>query len=109
MKKGQLTPTRLTGVETYDGETIECYVRKVLTEQQPIEHVSPSIYTAKSDGVIPDYDIRTDKWMIAQDAREKIAVSRELRSKEGPLEEPKEEVGKAEPIQATPNTESAEN
>ena len=35
---------------------------------EPIGETAPMIYTKKTDGVIPAYDIRTDKWEIAQDA-----------------------------------------
>ena len=48
--------TEITEGEYRDWETNE-----------PIGETAPMIYTKKTDGVIPAYDIRTDKWEIAQD------------------------------------------
>lgn len=51
---------------TYIGETITEKIRKVKTTGEAIESVSPIIYTERKDGVLPEYDIRSDKWDIAQ-------------------------------------------
>lgn len=50
----------------YIGETITEKIRKVKTTGEAIESVSPVIYTERKEGVKPEYDIRSDKWDIAQ-------------------------------------------
>ena len=47
-------------------------MRKATEEKKPIEAVAPMIYTEKSKGIIPEYDIRTDRFEIAQAAMEKL-------------------------------------
>ena len=37
--------------------------------------VFPTIYTEKKDGVLPEYDIRTDRFEVAIDAIDKITLS----------------------------------
>ena len=53
-------------IETYEGEFIEEKVARVVENKEPIEDGAPIIYTERKDGVIPAYNIRTDKWDIAQ-------------------------------------------
>lgn len=54
--------------ESFEGETIEQKVARVVELNEPITDGAPLIYTDKKDGVVPAYDIRTDKWDIAVDA-----------------------------------------
>lgn len=66
--------------ELYEGESIEEKVRRVVMSKEPIEAISPMIYTERKDGVKPEYDIRTDRWEIAQSAMTTIATGkREVR------------------------------
>ena len=44
------------------------------------------MYTKKSDGVIPAYDIRTDKWDVALDAMNKVNEKRKQISELGGME-----------------------
>lgn len=65
------------------GTSLEEKVRAAETSQAPIEAVSPMIYTERKDGVLPEYNIRTDKWSIAQEAMTAISqASRDRRKKE---------------------------
>ena len=70
----------------------------------PITDGAPIIYTEKKDGVLPQYDIRTDKWEIAQSAMDlanasKIAKSKGLKKPDEPKQtEPKQ----TEPKQTEP-------
>lgn len=74
MKKVNITPrSQLKSVETYEGETIEQKVRRILDENEPIKDGAPIIYTDKKDGVLPAYNIRTDRWEIAIDAMDKVS------------------------------------
>lgn len=50
------------------GETIENKVRRVLLNNEPISDGAPLIFTDKKFGVMPEYDVRRDKFDIAIDA-----------------------------------------
>jgi len=63
----------LTGKELETGESIEEKVRRAMTTGAPIEAISPMLYTERKEGVKPEYDIRADKFEIAQKAMTTIA------------------------------------
>ena len=63
---------RLEYVEIYEGESIETKCARVLESGEAITDTAPIIYTAKEDGVLPAYNIRTDRFDIAMDAYDKI-------------------------------------
>ena len=76
-------------VESYEGESIEKKVSKLIDNNEPITDGAPIIFTEKKDGVLPQYDIRTDKWDIAQSAMDlanasKIAKSKGMKKPEEP-------------------------
>ena len=56
------------GVESYEGQSIEDRCKKLVETGEPIKDTSPIIYTPKEKGVMPQYDVRADKWEIAQNA-----------------------------------------
>lgn len=58
-----------------EGESIEMKMRRVTTTNEPIENVAPMIYTERKDGVLPECDIRTDRFNIAQEAMDKVSKS----------------------------------
>lgn len=58
--------------DSYEAEPLEVKLRRATEEKKPIESVAPMIYTEKSKGVIPEYDIRTDRFELAQAAMEKL-------------------------------------
>ena len=47
-------------------------VARVVENKEPIEDGAPIIYTERKDGVIPAYNIRTDKWDIALTAMDQV-------------------------------------
>jgi hypothetical protein len=59
-----------TPYEFREGELIEEKVARLTQEKSPINDGAPIIYTERKDGVLPAYDIRTDRWEIAQAAME---------------------------------------
>lgn len=63
---------RLKSVEIYEGESIETKCARILQDKEPITDTAPIIYTAKEDGVLPAYNIRTDRFDVAIDAYDKI-------------------------------------
>lgn len=62
---------------TYQAEPREVKLRKIINgESSNMEDgVFPTIYTEKKDGVMPEYDIRTDRFEVALDAIDKINQS----------------------------------
>ena len=58
--------TQLRG-ETYtECETIEQKVERLTTTNEPINDSDITmIYTDRKDGVLPEYNVRTDKWEVA--------------------------------------------
>ena len=68
-------PTSLKVNKSYQGETIEQKVNRIVNNKEPITDGAPLIYTEKKDGVQPDYDIRTDRFEVAVEAMDKIAKS----------------------------------
>lgn len=59
--------------ESYEADPIEIYISKIIEQNSPVEATSPIIYTERKDGVLPEYDIRTDRFEIAQEAMNKIS------------------------------------
>lgn len=58
-----------TGLETnksYEAEPLEAKLRKITETKEPIGMEADMIYTERKQGVEPAYDIRTDRWEIAQ-------------------------------------------
>lgn len=66
----------MESVTTYEGETIETKVNRIVNNGEPITDGAPIIYTERKDGVLPEYDIRTDRWDIAIDAMDKVNMNR---------------------------------
>lgn len=66
---------RLKSIEIYEGESIETKCARILQNKEPITDTAPIIYTAKEDGILPAYNIRTDRFDIAMDAYDKITKS----------------------------------
>lgn len=62
---------------TYQAEPREVKLRKIISgESSNMEDgVFPIIYTEKKDGVLPEYDIRTDRFEVAIEAMDKINQS----------------------------------
>lgn len=68
-KAGQ---TDLKVNKSYKGERLEQKINRIVNNNEPIEDSSPLIYTERKDGVLPAYDIRTDRWDVAIDAMDKV-------------------------------------
>jgi hypothetical protein len=78
MKHSRSIPNngRLQSVEIYEGESIEEKVARIVQTKEPITDTAPIIYTEKKDGVLPAYNIRTDRFDLAIDAYDKIDMER---------------------------------
>lgn len=71
--KPQKTTLRVN--KSIQGETIEKKVARIVNNNEPIEDVAPLIYTERAQGVLPAYDIRSDRMEIALDAMDKVTKS----------------------------------
>jgi len=68
VSNGPFVPkTTLMVNNSYEGETIEEKVRRITQQGEPITDGAPLIYPDKKEGVLPEHDIRTDRWEIATD------------------------------------------
>lgn len=112
-KQNQLAKTTLNVNTCTEGETIEKKIRRIVNNKEPIKDGAPIVYTERKDGVLPQYDIRTDRFEIAVDKLDYISRAAEARrqsniaarAKEGMDKEKTNEkqIGGTEPIQATDN------
>lgn len=87
-----------------EGETIETKMRRLVENQEKAEGQVPLIYTERKEGVLPSYNIKSDRFDAAIEASDKIAKSitakREERAKMTVVKND-EEIGGDESIQAT--------
>lgn len=78
-------------MEAYEGKTIEQRCREMVETGEPIKDTSPLIYTPKEKGVRPEYNVRTDKWAVAQEAMSAVNKERIAKGQQPPSESRKEE------------------
>ena len=87
--------------EAFIGQSLEEKVYQAVNSKAPIEAVAPMVYTERKDGVLPETNIRTDRFEIAQEAMTTIANGvREKRAKrilEGSADKPDTNSGSPEP------------
>lgn len=55
--------------------SLEEKIRCLLANNSPIDSISPMLYTDRKDGVLPQTDIRTDRWEIAVETADKVNAS----------------------------------
>lgn len=70
-----------TNYEYQLGESIETKVKRITENNEPITDGAPIIYTNRDDGVLPAYNIRTDRWDIAQQAMDAVNQANLAKSK----------------------------
>lgn len=68
--------------ETYEGESIEKKCARMIENNEPITDGAPLVYTERADGVRPEFNVRTDKWDIAQESMEKVSKAKRNKIKE---------------------------
>ena len=73
-------------VESYEGQSIEDRCKKLVETGEPIKDTSPLIFTPKEKGVMPQYDVRADKWDIAQSAMDRVNKERIAKGQQPPSE-----------------------
>lgn len=73
---GQESKTSIILNKSYEGESIEKKIERILANGEPIKDGAPLAYTDRSKGVLPEYNIRTDRFEIAVEATGHIAKSK---------------------------------
>lgn len=73
--KRERVKSKLTSVELLEGEPIEWKVRRIMKNGEPIKDGAPEIFTERKEGVLPAYNIRTDRWEVACEAMDKVSGS----------------------------------
>lgn len=68
--------------DSIEGETIEEKVMRITENNEPIEDGAPIIFTDRKDGVLPAYDVRTDRFEIAIEGMDYVAKSNFARRKD---------------------------
>ena len=97
--------TLISRNESYEGERIEQKVERIMAQNEPITDGAPMIYTDRRDGVMPEYDPRTDRFDIALDAT--TAIQKEKVSKRMEIIKTEDEAKKkaSEPVNTETKTE----
>ena len=100
--------SKMKGVESYIAESIEHKVKRILNNKEPIKDGAPLIYTERKDGVLPSYNIKTDRWEHAIDAMDKVTkhkqAKREERAKIVQMKEQKPDETGGQSIDGQPGT-----
>nr|WAE43668.1 MAG: hypothetical protein [Microviridae sp.] len=61
--------SQIEGREMYTGETIEEKIRRIMEDKEPVDNEGVQlVYSARADGVLPETNIRTDRWDLATEA-----------------------------------------
>lgn len=96
-KKIKVVKSNLSGVKSYNAESIERKVERILSNKEPIKDGAPIIYTERKDGVLPSCNIRTDRFEVAVDAMDKVTASHiaKREAKVVPMEQKKDTEGES--------------
>lgn len=82
MKYGKMfNNSLLKGDDPFEGESIEEKVRRIVENNEPIKDGAPIIYTERKDGVMPAYNVRTDRFdvaIMAMDAVNKAKIAKSM-------------------------------
>ena len=93
-----------TNYEYQEGESIEDKVRRITENNEPITDGAPIIYTNREDGVLPAYNIRTDRWDVAQAAMDAVNQANLAKSKNyGKVEKQEQKALESKEIGDTPS------
>lgn len=105
MNKPKFFPRPIkTNYEYQEGESIENKVQRITENNEPITDGAPIIYTNREDGVLPAYNIRTDRWDVAQAAMDAVNQANLAKSKNyGKIEQQEKNALESKEIGDTPS------
>lgn len=78
-KRQKIRRTSIVVNEAKDGETIEQKIERIVNNKEPITDGAPPIYTERKDGVIPAYNVRTDRFELAVEAMDIVDAGNKAR------------------------------
>ena len=78
-KRKSQRKTSLTVNQCFKGETIEEKVRRIMHNGEPVTDGAPQIYTEFGEGVVPETNIRADRFDLALDVND--AIQKDLMTK----------------------------
>lgn len=87
--------TKIDLNQSYEAETMVKKLQKAMDSKSPLDDAAPIVYTNKKDGVMPAYDIRTDRFEVARIATEKMAAYEAAKTENLPKIEKSEAEGVA--------------
>lgn len=99
--KNKIPKTSIKRNTSYEGETIEQKINRIVNNKEPIKDGAPIIYTDRKDGVKPEYDIRTDRFEIAIDAMDAVAKSHKAKREHSLGERAKANMAKEKETEVT--------
>lgn len=97
--------------ESVEGETLEMKLERVMNNKEPIDEQAPPIYTKRSDGVVPAYDIRTDRMEVALEAMDivsKVSIAKSKNAWDERMKKEEKKSAETEPIQGTESAQKTE-
>lgn len=80
--KQKHTKSTISINKSYEGESIEAKLRRIVNNKEPITDRAEMLYTDRKEGVKPETDIRTDRFEIAIDGMDKVARSHKAKREE---------------------------
>lgn len=73
MRDGIIFPMgQITRKVANEGRSLEEHLRLMVAGKEPIDLGAQFQYTDRKDGVLPQYDIRTDRFNLALEAMDKV-------------------------------------
>lgn len=81
-KKAKYGRSQIVQIKEDKGITIEERIERMLNNNEPVKDIADTIFTERKDGVLPEYNPRTDRWDIAIEATDKITTDNLARRKE---------------------------
>ena len=72
-KQNKIRETSINVNTSFEGETLEEKIERIVNNREPIKDGAPLLYTERKEGVRPEHDIRSDRWDIAIDMSDKVS------------------------------------
>lgn len=95
MKTKKFSKSKLSVNNSFRGKWLAEEINKMMENNEPISSTIQTEYTRPEDGVLPQHDIRTDKFDLIQSSMDKATKAAELRKTAAPPETPPAGAGEA--------------
>ena len=81
-RKNGLRSSSIVKNDSMEGSTIEQKIERLINNQETIKDGAPLIYTEKSQGILPAYNIRADRFEIALEGVTNVQKSQQAKREE---------------------------